>query len=245
MRNKTVKPLKNTTADPLKTAISDYLDGNKNVVVEVLNDLTEPEELPVSYFFRDYKTMPEQEKTALNLASGTILDVGAGTGCHALELQKQGKEVTALEINPFLAGIAREAGVKKVVTGDFMEYRHERFDTILFLMNGLGIAGTLPATLCMLKHAASLLKPGGQIIGESADLLYVYETGPGEIDLDLNQESYYGELQYRFRYKGVTGKPFPWVYIDFHSLEELAHEAGLNTELLMTTEWSGYLVRLW
>ena len=44
--------------------------------------------------------MPLLEKTALEMAKGSILDVGAGSGCHSLALQEMGKEVCAIEISP-------------------------------------------------------------------------------------------------------------------------------------------------
>ena len=37
-------------------------------------------------------SMPMLERTALQMATGQILDVGAGSGCHALALQDMGKE---------------------------------------------------------------------------------------------------------------------------------------------------------
>lgn len=46
------------------------------------------------------KQMPLLERTALQLATGKILDVGAGSGCHSLALQEAGKDVHAIDISP-------------------------------------------------------------------------------------------------------------------------------------------------
>ena len=44
------------------------------------------DEIPVKDLFREYSDMPELEQLALNEASGRILDVGAGSGCHSVAL---------------------------------------------------------------------------------------------------------------------------------------------------------------
>ena len=41
------------------------------------------------------------ERTALQMATGRILDVGAGSGCHSLTLQEAGKEVHAIAFPRF------------------------------------------------------------------------------------------------------------------------------------------------
>ena len=44
--------------------------------------------------------MPILERTALQMATGRILDVGAGSGCHALALQEMGKKCVTIDILP-------------------------------------------------------------------------------------------------------------------------------------------------
>lgn len=58
--------------------------------------------------------MSEPEKTALQMASGKILDAGAGSGCHTLALQEMGKEVCAIDISPLSVKVMAERGVRDV-----------------------------------------------------------------------------------------------------------------------------------
>jgi SAM-dependent methyltransferase len=86
--------------------------------------------------------MPEIERKALDMATGKTLDVGAGSGCHSLVLQEKGIDVTAIDISPLSVETMKERGIKKVMEQDFFTMQG-KYDTILMLMNGIGIVGTL------------------------------------------------------------------------------------------------------
>ncbi len=85
--------------DPMGTAIADYFNHNKADKLRVFSSQFEEDEIPVNQLFRPYDEMPELEQIALQMAEGNILDVGAGSGCHALALQEMGKEVCAIDIS--------------------------------------------------------------------------------------------------------------------------------------------------
>jgi len=72
--------------------------------------------------------MPEAELLALSLCRGKVLDIGAGAGSHTLVLQRQGLEVTALEVSPGAANVMQKRGVKTVVQQDVFQYQNEKFD---------------------------------------------------------------------------------------------------------------------
>ncbi len=231
-------------ADPLGTAVSDYLSHTHSSFIEVESNLFENEEIPVEYLFRSFEWMPVKEQRALSLAQGRILDVGAGSGIHTLALQQLNKDVVALDLSEKCCDAMKKRGVMQVVHHDFFTYTDtEKFDTILLLMNGFGIAGTLDHLDEFLKQCKSLLKPGGMIIGESADILYMFEEEDGSVNIDLNG-SYYGEMQYRMSYKDQTGDWFPWLYISSDLLSDYAEKAGLQvTDLIEGTD-SDYIICL-
>ena len=89
-----------------------------------------------------------------------------------------------------------------------------------------------------------MLKPGGQILMDSSDLLYLYQEEDGSVSLDLS-ENYYGEVEYQVEYKGVKGEPFKWVFVDFSNLSYFADQAGFRIELLFEDENFNYLARLY
>ena len=231
-------------ADPLGAAVSDYLSNTHRPFIEVESNIFENEEIPVEYLFRSFEWMPPKEQRALSLARGRILDVGAGSGIHALALQQLNKDVVALDLSEKCCDAMKKRGVIQVIHQDFFNYADtEKFDTILLLMNGFGIAGTLDHLDVFLKHCKSLLKPGGMIIGESADILYMFEEEDGSVNIDLNG-SYYGELQYRMHYKDQTGDWFPWLYISSDLLSDYAEKAGLQIVDLIEGTDSDYIICL-
>lgn len=73
--------------DPMGAAILDYQILGKAGKLSVLSSMFEEDEMPVKHLFRNFEEMPILEQTALKLAKGHVLDVGAGAGCHALALQ--------------------------------------------------------------------------------------------------------------------------------------------------------------
>ena len=186
--------------------------------------------------------MPPIERTALDLSSGKILDVGAGAGCHSRELLGRGLQVVSLERSALLCDVMRNLGMEQIVCQDILNYQSEGFDTILLLMNGFGIAGTESALPDFLRHLKSLLKPGGQIIGESSDVLYMIQQNPEFREMDLSK-GYYGEVQFKLKYLSDEIE-FPWLYADEFLLEAIALEVGLSFEIIERGPDYNFLCRL-
>lgn len=199
----------------------------------------EVEVMPVDIFFRKERDFPEMEFVALAFCDGTVLDVGAGAGSHALHLQKKGFDVTALELSETACAIMKERGVKKVIQGDIFKFQGQRFDTLLFLMNGIGLSQTLDGLKNMLTHCKTLLRPGGQLLFDSSDITYLYTDA-----FPKPKDRYYGEIDFQYQYKGKRGARFGWVYVDQDTLMELAQEDGWVVQVLFEDGEDGYLVRL-
>ena len=72
--------------DPIGAAIADYFKRHKADRLRVFSSQFDEDEIPVEELFRTEKQMPLLERTALQMATGRILDVGAGSGCHSLTL---------------------------------------------------------------------------------------------------------------------------------------------------------------
>ena len=166
--------------DPMGTAIADYFNHHKADRLRVFSSQFDEDEIPVGQLFRNIKTMPMLERTALQLATGKILDVGAGSGCHALALQEMDKEVCAIDISPLSVEVMKQRGVNDArLVNLFDEQFTGQFDTILMLMNGSGIIGRLENMPAFFKKMKQLLRPGGCILMDSSDLRYLFEDGDG------------------------------------------------------------------
>ena len=130
--------------DPMGCAIADYHAKGKAGKLRVFSSQFEEDEIPVAQLFRSFDEMPALEQEALNLASGKILDCGAGSGCHTLALQDMGKDVEAIDISPRSVEVMQQRGVKHAYCVNlFDENFLHQYDTILMLMNGSGIIGKL------------------------------------------------------------------------------------------------------
>ncbi len=231
--------------DIIGTACSDYLQkSNKNQKIEVWSNIAETDIIPVHYLFRPYDEMPPLEQEALKQCQGKVLDIGAGAGSHALWLQEQNFDVTALEISPGCCEVMQKRGIKNILKKDFFSLTGEtRYDTLLMLMNGIGIVGTNDRLKEFFTVARKLLKPGGQILVDSSDLRYLFLEDDGSILINLNDQ-YYGEVEYRMSYNGQKGRRFPWLFIDDQLLEYHAEKNGFRFERIVEGEHYDYLARL-
>ena len=241
----------NSKKDPMGRAIADYFKTQKASKLRVFSPMFEEDEIPLTTLFRNYESMPEIERKALDLAKGRVLDVGAGAGCHSLVLQEKGMDVTAIDISPLSVETMKKRGVKKVLEQDFFELGSQQhvftlegqYDTILMLMNGIGIVGTLERLPEFFKQLDKILAPGGQVLCDSSDISYVFEDEEGMIDIP-NEMNYYGEHSFRMQYKDTIGEPFNWLYIDADTLREKAGRCGYVVEVVAEGEHYDYLARL-
>ncbi len=232
----------NSKMDPMGRAIVDYWKTGTADRLRVFSPMFEEDEIPLTTLFRKYEDMPKIEREALDMATGKTLDVGAGSGCHSLVLQKKGIEVTAIDISPLSVETMKERGVKKVLEQDFFALEGQ-YDTILMLMNGIGIVGTLERMSKFFRQLDKILAPGGQVLCDSSDISYVFETEDGIIELP-DDMAYYGEHSFQMQYKDTIGAPFPWLYIDADTLKQVAEENGYMAEVVAEGEHYDYLARI-
>lgn len=228
--------------DILGTALKDYLKGKSKENITVISSIAEDDELPLNYLFRKADELPELEQKALSLCYGKVLDVGAGSGIHSLLLKEKGLAVLSIDISAGAVEVMNERGLNALHT-DFMQLNTQRFDTILLLMNGVGIAQKLNQLTAFLNHAASLLNSGGQILLDSSDIKYMFEEEDGSFWLNLNG-AYYGEVTYQMKYKNNLSEEFSWLFIAIGQLKEHASKANLNCELVFKDNHYGYLAKL-
>lgn len=229
--------------DILGTALLDYFSGNYTEDLITETNISEEDELPLPYFFRTFEEMPKIEQAALQAAKGKILDVGCGAGSHALYLQEKGFDVTAIDTSKGAVEVCKLRGLKKVKNIELLQLENETFDTILLLMNGTGIFQELEKIATYLQHLKKILNPRGQILIDSSDIKYMFDTFE-DGGILVPAERYYGELQFRMSYKGIRSEPFNWLYLDEHIFESACLAMDLNFEVIERGEHFDYLARL-
>lgn len=224
-------------------AILDYQTNNSPEDLVTETNISEADEMSVDYLFRSYNEMPKLEQKALQLAKGRILDVGCGAGSHALFLQEKGLDVTVIDISPNAIEACRLRGLTDARVMNVLDLDNEKFDTILLLMNGTGIFGTLSKTTNYLQKLKTLLNPNGQILIDSSDIIYMFDADDDGSYL-VPANGYYGELTFTVSYKNETEDTFPWLYMDYNTLQNAAHANGLHCELMLEGKHFDYLARI-
>jgi hypothetical protein len=51
-------------------------------------------------------------------------------------------------------------------------------------------------------------------------------------------------LTFTISYKGEVEVPFPWLYLDYNTLQNAAHDNGLQCELILEGKHFDYLAKL-
>lgn len=246
MREDCFVPHNDKMKDLFGKAILDYQTNNSPEDLITETSISEADEMSVAYLFRNYDDMPKLEQKALQLAKGKVLDVGCGAGSHALELQNERKlEVTAIDISENAVKACQLRGIKNAFVENVLDLDPKnKFDTILLLMNGTGIFGTLNETAKYLQKLKSLLNEGGQILIDSSDIIYMFDEDEDGGKWIPSHNDYYGELVFNISYKGEKEDPFNWLYLDYNTLQNAAIANGLKCELITEGEHFDYLARL-
>lgn len=232
------------TKDILGRALLDYQNGNYTEDIKTYSSLDEEDKLPLPYLFRSYVEMPYLEKKALELCKGKILDIGCGAGNHSLYLQEQGQDVFAMDLSKGAIEVCVQRGVKKAFCEEILQFDLGKFDTLLLLMNGIGITGKLKNLDRIMNKLKSLLNPYGQILLDSSDIIYMFESDEDGGYWVPNDTNYYGEVDFYMKYKNLKSEPFPWLYIDFNTLSRTAENNNLDCQLICEGEHYDYLARL-
>lgn len=231
----------NVKNDPIGAAILDFAATGKSQDIIVASDLCEDDAIASAYLFRSYKEMPALEKKAIDSCFGKVLDIGAGAGSHTKILKEKGLDVTALEPSEGAVQYMNSIGLT-TIQDTIQQHTNATYDTLLLLMNGVGLAGKLEHLESFLSHSRSLLNTGGKVICDSTDIIYLYEEEDGSLWLDLNA-AYYGNFKFQMTYNDHQTEWFDWLYVDFERLKNAAEKVGFSVELLFEQD-DHYLVEL-
>ncbi|OAB25229.1 class I SAM-dependent methyltransferase [Flavobacterium fryxellicola] len=226
-------------------AILDYQTNNAPEDLITETTISEEDEMSVAYLFRSHAEMPLMEQKALQLARGKVLDVGCGAGSHSLYLQNERNlDVTSIDISANAIQACALRGLKDAKIQDVMTLSNEKYDTILLLMNGAGMCGKLKNIPNFILKLKSLLLPGGQILLDSSDIIYMFDDDEDGGKWIPSDNHYYGEIVFNISYKGEKEKPFDWMFIDYNTLQNAALDNGLQCELILEGEHYDYLAKL-
>jgi len=111
--------------------------------------------------------------------SKRILDIGCGTGRHAIELARRGYRVTGFDLSESQLRRAREKAAEAGVSVDFprrdatQPHFNQEFDAaIMFCEGGFSLMETDEKNFAILTHAAAALRPGGKLLMTALNALF-------------------------------------------------------------------------
>jgi 2-polyprenyl-3-methyl-5-hydroxy-6-metoxy-1,4-benzoquinol methylase len=225
-------------------ALLAYHNGDNTAVFTIIRDDGFSQSVPVSIFFDD-QNFTELEEIALSLCKGSVLDVGAGAGRHSLELQRRGLNVTATDIEPLCEQIMTQRGVHSVIISDILNWTGVRFDTVLMLMNGIGMVGCPESLNNFLGNLTNLLNAGGYLLCDSID---VDQTDDPHSCCVPNSQHSSSPLSrstaFSISYAGYMGKAFKWLHISPKLLQEHCRLAGLTFSVIHEEKDGHFLCRI-
>jgi SAM-dependent methyltransferase len=195
--------------------------------------------------FFDDSRFSALEQRALDLCRGNVLDIGAGAGRHALALQRKGLKVCAIDIVPDAVFVMRERGVHDAHPYDVMTMEERTFDTLLMLMNGIGMVGVPSELDRFLAHAGHLVNNGGCLLCDSIDVSKT--SNPVHIryrEKNLRKNRYPGQQFYSAVYGNEVSALFPWLHLDFATLDAHAQRNEWIAELVLSEDDGHYLAKL-
>jgi SAM-dependent methyltransferase len=226
--------------NPFSGALMAYHCGDHAASFTIRRDDGFEEEVPASVFYTD-QSFPEIELRGLELCGGSVLDIGAAAGRHTLELIRRGCTVTSLDILPEMESILRVRCANKIVISDVFSFSEQRFDTLLMLMNGIGMVGTFNRLDEFLLHAHKIITNDGQVVFDSIDVAAT--TDPVHVayrqkNIELGKPP--GRQSFTMTYKTLH-QSYDWLHIDFSTLSEHCQKAGWEPTLIFEEPDGHYL----
>jgi len=124
----------------------------------------------------------------------TILDLGCGTGLHAVELAKRGYKVTGIDLSADMIAVAQQK--KSDVTflcGSLAEHKElGPFDGCMSLGNVINCLDNMDSLCAFFESVAAVLKPKSRFICECWNPIAVIKTPPTRVV--RNYESKAGKI---------------------------------------------------
>ena len=230
---------------PFGLALKEFYDGNKKAKVIFYRDDGFKEDHYVSNYFRTKRGFSSLDKRAISLCKGKILDIGAGVGPHAIELQDLGFEVLAIDISSHACDIMKKRGVLNVKYTSVYDLKEEIFDTILLMGRSIGFVEDLLGLKKFFKHCKTLLKPEGYILLDSLDVRIT--TNPDHLayhERNRHLGHYFGEIRLHMEYRDLQGEKFQILFIDSQTLKNIAREMDFECEIIHEEKNGDFLAKI-
>jgi SAM-dependent methyltransferase len=221
-----------------------YFEGDTRAreIVERDDGYIEATQGPGGYF-DPVRRWPGHQRRALRFVRGRVLDVGAGAGRVALELQKRGHDVVAIDISPSAIEVCRRRGVRdaRVLRFEDVDERVVPIDTVVMFGNNFGLFGGRAKATRMLRRLHRLTSNRGRIVAETRD---TYATdNPDHLayhERNRRRGRLAGQLRLRVRHARAATPWFDYLIVSPDELRELVSGTGWEVARLIDGEAGMY-----
>lgn len=195
-------------------------------------------------YFAPVRRWARVERRALRFAHGHVLDVGAGAGRVALELQAREHDVVAIDISPGAVEVARTRGVRDVrlLAFEDVDASLGRFDALVMYGNNFGLFSSRVKARRLLRRLRPFI---GRIVATSND---PYGTDdPAHLAYQERNRArgrMSGQLRLRVRYRDLVGPWFEYLIVSVDEMTEIIEGTGWQISRLVEDEGSYYVAVL-
>jgi len=198
-------------------------------------------------YFHAYKDWPIHEREGLKRVRGRVLDIGAGAGRVALELQQRGMDVLAIDNSPLAIKTANVRCVKRarVLAIEEICALRGRFDTIVMYGNNFALFCGLRKARRLLREMLAITNPGARIIGSVVDPYQTKE--PCHLayhERNRRRGRMGGQLRLRVRHLAYIGEWFEYLFMSEEEVREIVTGTGWEVEEIIPAGRPRYAVVL-
>ena len=203
---------------------------------------------PADLYFLEPAEWFAVEASVPSRARGRVLDIGAGAGRFATELQSRGHDVVALDVDAGCIEVCRRVGVRNTFLGDVFDLADtepEPFDTFLLMGHNIGLLGGPEHAPRLLGALRNMATPGARVLGSGRE--FAETSDPMNLAYhQLNRERGRppGQLRLRVRWGNLASPWFDYWFIATDELKTLAAACGWELVDVVTGEGGHYLVEL-
>ena len=224
--------------DAFGRALLDELErGDARIVVERDDGYVETE--TIAWYFGGLRKWHPSERQALRHVRGRVLDIGAGAGRAALELQKRGHEVVAIDISPLAIDVCHKRGVRdaRVLPVTKIDSSLGTFDTVALFGNNFGLLSTTGRVRWMLRRLRAMTTSGARIIAVSYDPYGT--TNPDDLayfEQNRNRGRLGGQIRLRVRYKAHATPWVDYLMVSPNEMRQIVSGTGWEVDQVFTDD---------
>ena len=199
------------------------------------------------YLLAPFSKWDANERKAIRLARGRVLDVGAGGGRVSLYLQDKGHDVVAIDISPMAIEVCKRRGIRNAKVMDFakIDKRLGTFDTVVMYGNNFGLFGSPARAKRLLRRLHTMTSPDARILGETLD---PYATKVPE-HLAYHRRNRArgrsgGQIRIRARSKLLKTPWFDYLFVSRKEMREIVDGTGWHIARTMPERGEQYIAIL-